>query len=33
MLKVLCIAIDGGRASLFALVPILAQILNGQIFS
>jgi len=29
---VLCMAIEGGKASLYALVPILAKILNGPIF-
>jgi len=33
MWKVLCIAIEGGRASVYALVPILAKILNDPIFS
>jgi len=30
--KVLCMAIDGGRASLYALIPIFANILYGPIF-
>jgi len=32
MWNVLCMAIDGGKASFYALVPILAKILNGPIF-
>jgi len=27
-----CMAIEAGKASLYALVPILAKILNRQIF-
>ena len=30
--NVLCMAIEGGKASLYAFVPILAKILNGPIF-
>jgi len=30
--KVLCLAIDGSSASLYALVTIFAKILNGRIF-
>jgi len=30
--NVLCMAIEGGKASLYALVPIFAKILNGPIF-
>jgi len=29
---VFCIASEGGKASLYALVPIFAKILNGPIF-
>jgi len=32
MWNVLCMAIEGGKASLSALVPIFAKILNGLIF-
>jgi len=32
MWNVLCMAIEGGRASLYPLVPIFAKILNGPIF-
>ena len=32
MWNVLCMAIEGGKASLYALVPILAKILKGAIF-
>jgi len=27
--NVLCMAIEGGKASLYALIPIFAKILNG----
>jgi len=30
--NVLCMAIEGGKASLYALVPIFAKISNGPIF-
>jgi len=29
---VLCMAIEGGKASLYALVPIFAKTLHGPIF-
>jgi len=32
MWNVFCIAIEGGKASLYALVPIFAKILKGPIF-
>jgi len=32
MWNVLCMAIAGGKASLYALVPIFAKISNGPIF-
>jgi len=32
MSNVLCIAIEGGKASLYALVPIFAKILHCPIF-
>jgi len=32
MWHVLCMAIEGGKASLYALVPIFAKIWNGPIF-
>ena len=32
MRNVLCMAIQGGKASLYALVPPFAKILNGPIF-
>ena len=32
MCNVLCMAIEGGKASLYALVPILAKIVNSPIF-
>jgi len=32
MWNVLCMAIEGGKASLYALLPILAKILNCPIF-
>ena len=32
MWNVLCMAIEGGKASLYALVPIFAKILNRPIF-
>jgi len=32
MWNVLCMPIEGGKASLYALVPIFAKILNGPIF-
>jgi len=32
MWNVLCMAIDGGKESLYALVPMFAKVLNGQIF-
>jgi len=32
MWSVLCMAMEGGKASLYVLVPIFANILNGPIF-
>jgi len=32
MWKVLCMTIEGGKASLYALVPTFAKILNRPIF-
>jgi len=32
MWKVLCMAIDASKASLYLLVPIFARIFNGPIF-
>jgi len=32
MWNVLCMSMEGGKASLYALVPIFAKIINGSIF-